>query len=244
MKYGRTAAALVAATALVAPAAPATAASHKTVVNGHVSGSLVAGALPVGAGITVIQYCPVGSDLDRAATRAARSEHDISEHDTRTLRVASREYWPAGLVTRYTVRRAMRAGAETMMFSFAVCKSYTRASATRFAARAKVDLRVWGPAPARVALTNVAFVGVSDDISSLEAGRLFRSSIAAAGVDSHPQSLRGAVQAAQQVIEDADVIVPGVGAAGMTDRKVARGQFVSMRNHYRFAANLTKVDQH
>ncbi len=239
MKYGRFACALVAASALVAPAVPAAAAPHKTVVSVHFSGSDVVGPLPAGAGITVIHYCPLGSDLDRAGTRAAGEYHD-----TEQLRVASREYWPAGLVARYRLRTRMNAFDSTDVFSAAVCKSYTAAGATRFAAKAKVDLRVWGPAPAKVPMDNIVAVAVADSVSSLAAGRLFRSSVRAAGVDSHPKGLHGGVEAVQELIEAEGFISQGVRVDGVTKREVAPGQFVSMRNHYRFTADLTKVDRY
>lgn len=231
MKTVRTlAAAATGCCALVAVAAPVAAAPARTLVGAHMSVSGVAGALPVGAGITVIQHCPVGSDLDRAATRAVGEFHDGR------LRVASRELWPAGAVVRYRVTRAVRADDPALVATAALCTVRVPAGARTAAGRALVDLRVWGPAPARVGLLNVAFVAVTDDLDS---ERTFRTSLRAAGVTEHRASLRGAVLAMQEVLEDEDGIA--VVAEGETRRTVARGSFVSMQNRYRYSADLTRV---
>ncbi len=235
MTCRRTAALLIAVAALVAPAAPASAHSARTVLNAHLSGSWVAGGLPAGAGITVIHHCPVGGDLDRAATRAFGEFHEDDQ-----VRVHSRAYWPAGAVTRYRVRKPLsEEGAELMTAAF--CTSRVAARATRFAAKAKVDVRVWGPAPADVVVANTTMVAVTDSMRGLRAGRQFRTALVAAGVDSHPAGVRGAMEAAQDafvVHDDTAVVV----AMGETDRRIGRGTFVSMRNNYRFIADLGKLE--
>ncbi len=222
------AAATAAGAALIAAAVPAAAASPKTLLNGHVSVAAVSGALPTGAGISVIQYCPKGSDLDKAETRAVGEQHDAR------LRVASTEYWPAGMVVRYRVAEPLRADDPALILTAALCKTRVAATATRLSAAAKVDLRIWGPAPAQVELVDSAVVAVTDD---LDADYVFRTSMQAAGVNSHHASLRGAVQAVQETIAGEDGL-DAVVAAGQTTRKVSRGKFVSMQNHYRFTADL------
>ncbi len=232
MKHVRTAAALVAAaSALLVNAAPATAAPARTVLNGHISMSTVDSRLPVGAGVTVIHHCPVGSDLDKAQTRA------VGEFHTDELRVTSREYWPAGVVTRYRVTKAIDPDEGAAALTAALCKSRVSAGATRFAAKAKVDMRVWGPAPRNVTMVNAALVVVTD---TLESAYAFRTSMRAAGVDSHPSSVRGAINAVQETIEEKDLGLSAVASYGTTDRRVARGDFVSMRNNYRFVAHLNE----
>ncbi len=228
MKCTRILAMVAAAGAVLVPAAgSAAAAPARTLLNGHISIGMVDGALPVGAGISVIHHCPKGSDLDEAETRAVGEFHDGR------LRVASREYWPAGMVVRYQVTKKMHADDEAMVATAALCKSRVAADATRFTAAAKVDLRVWGPAPREVGLTDVALVVVTDDLNS---DYIFRTSMRAAGVDSHPASLRSAVDAVQETLTEGDE--SAVIAVGRTNRKVGRGEFVSMRNNYRFTARL------
>jgi len=233
MSTKRTLAALTAAGAVALVGAPgvgpAAAAAPRTLLNGHVSVAAVSGALPVGAGISVIQYCPKGSDLDRAETRAAGEVHDAR------LSVKNKEYWPAGMVVRYRVAKKLTGKEPALVLTAALCKSRVAASATTLTAKAKVDLRVWGPAPSSVELMDAAVVVVTDD---LNADYMFRTSMRAAGVNSHPVALRGAVQAVQESVRegDADAVV----AAGLTNRRVARGTFVSMVNNYRFTAHLDR----
>ena len=232
MTSKRTFAALTAgAVALVgvAAAGPATAAPARTLLNGHVSISAVGGALPVGAGVSLIQRCPKGSALDRAETRAVGDFHDDR------LKVASKEYWPAGMVVRYRVRKKLTGQDPAMVLSAALCKTRVASTATTLQAAAKTELRVWGPAPAHVELLNAAVVVVTDD---LDADYMFRTSMRAAGVNSHPAGLRGAVEAVQETLQDGDD--SAVVAAGRTNRRVARGKFVSMVNNYRFTAHLDR----
>ena len=219
------AAALVTAAGVV----PAAAAAPRTLLNGHVSIAVVDGALPVGAGVTVIQHCPKGSDLDRGETRAVGEIHD------HRLKVASKEFWPAGMVVRYRVAKKLTGQDPAMVLTAALCNTRVAATATTLAAQAKVDLRVWGPAPAHVELLNAAVVVVTDD---LDADYLFRTSMRAAGVDSHPAGLRGAVQAVQETVQEKDMTA--VVAAGRTNRRVSRGKFISMVNNYRYTARLDR----
>jgi hypothetical protein len=211
---------------LVAGAAPASAAPTRTVIGIHVSVSEVGGALHRGARLSHIQTCPRGTDLDVRSTRILGEAHD------RRLQVVSREYWPAGIVTRYRVRSSFskRSG---LLGSAVVCRSKVAPGTSTVSGRAKSDLRVWGPAPARVVLVNSVVVAVTDNLLSTYS---YRDSLHAAGIDAHPTSLRGAVVAVQRLFSDpmGEVLV----AVGETKRKVARGQFASMRNNYRYVAHL------
>ena len=230
-KYTFAALTAAGAVALVGAAgvAPAAAAPARTLLNGHVSVAAVDGALPVGAGVSVIQHCPKGSDLDRAETRAVGGVHDDR------LKVASREYWPAGTVTRYRVVKKLDGQEPAMVLTAALCRTRVASTATTLQATAKTDLRVWGPAPANVELLNAAVVVVTDD---LDVDYVFRTSMRAAGVNEHPAGIRGAVEAVQESVEDGDV--SAVVAAGRTNRRVARGTFISMVNNYRFTAQLDR----
>lgn len=221
----------VGAAALVTAAgvAPAAAAAPRTLLDGHVSISSVGGALPVGAGISVVQRCPKGSDLDRRETRAVGDLHDDR------LRVASKEFWPAGMAVRYRVTQKLTGQDPAMVLTAALCKTRAAATATTLTAKAQVDLRVWGPAPAHLELLNAAVVVVTDD---LDADGMFRTSMRAAGVDSHPSGLRGAVQAVQETVQEEDI--SAVVAAGRTNRQVSRGTFLSMVNRYTFTAQLDR----
>ncbi len=233
MKRARLAAgAVIAATGLLVTAAPASGAPPRLLLNAHIGVSSVAGPVPVGAGVTVIHYCPAGSHLDKADTRAVGEFH--GDH----LRVSSTEYWPAGLVVRYRVTKRLSTARPAFVATAAVCASPVTAGAARFGALARVDLRVWGPAAARVELVNATVVAATDDP---DANYLLRTSMRAAGVNSDTASVRGAVKAVQERFSEAGV--DGVVAMGMMDRSVRRGQFVSMRNNYRFVANLEdKID--
>jgi hypothetical protein len=236
MRAVRTAAVLAAATgcalAGAGTAAPASAAGAQTLLNMHVSVSSVGGALPKGAGISVIQHCPKGSDLDRTQTRAVGEFHD------ERLRVRSTELWPAGTVVRYRVAERLSADEPAFALTAAVCRTRVAAGAQSLRVKAKVDLRVWGPAPADVEMVSIPFAVVTDD---LDAASGFRSSLEAAGVDEHPEALQDAVDAVQESFSDeGDSFVI---ATGTTRRKVARGEFVSLRNHYRVTADLTQREE-
>jgi len=214
-------------TLLVAGITPAQAAATRTVVGVHVSVAAVGGALNAGTRMSVIQTCPRGSDLDKAATRRLGEAHDAR------LRVANKEYWPAGMVTRYQVRQRLSAARPALVATSVVCRSKVAATATTASGRAKADVRVWGPAPARIVLADAVVVAVTDDLA---AGYMFRTSLRAAGVDRHPASMRRTVAAVQRVFTDADGDV--VVAVGETQRRVTSGRFASMRNNYRYVADL------
>jgi hypothetical protein len=215
-------------TASVGVAAPGEAAAGRTVTSAHVSLSAVVGALPAGAGITVVQTCPRGSDLDRRATRAAGEVHDPH------LRRASREYWPAGVATRYRVRTSLRGTADLALTAgVVVCRIHVGAHARVVTGRASTDLRVWGPAPAKVDLLDVTVMATTDPAHP---DRLLRTAVRGTGVGSSRGSLRHAVSAVQETF-DAQV-VGGVVALGTTRRAVPRGRFASMENRYRFRVVL------
>jgi hypothetical protein len=215
----------VAAVFLSTATGTAGAAGTRPVVAAHLSVAAVAGALKAGSGISVIQVCPRGTRLARAATRT------VGEFHAGPVRVASRELWPRGMVVRYRVTRTGRDGA--LLLTGAVCRSRVGADQTRLRGRAKVDLRVWGPTPRRVELLDAAIVAVADN---LRASQVYRTSMRAAGVDESHASVRGTVRAVQQEIRDRDGDI--ILAAGRTHRSVARGSFVSMQNHYRYTAFL------
>lgn len=219
----RAVAALGTAAALVAAGAVGAQASTKApkVETVHVAITAVSGALPAGAGITVVQSCPRGTDLDRSFAGV--------EAHAGVLRRTSRELWPAGVATRYTVRSTMGADDVALVATAAVCVHRTRHGAHVVRGLASVDTRVWGPAPADVDLASVAVVAGVD----LANGRMLRTSVRAAGVGSSRGSLKAAVAGVQEALTD-DADVQGVAAAGVTTRSVPRGRFASLLSSYRF----------
>lgn len=209
-------------------ATPGQAATGRTVTTVHASVSAVVGALPAGAGITVIQTCPKGSDLDRRATRSIGEAHDPH------LRLTSREYWPAGVATRYRVRTSLRATEDlALAVGLVVCRVHVGAHAERVTGRAATDLRVWGPAPTRVDLLDVTVMATAD---TARPERLLRTAVRGTGVGSSRGSLRHAVTAVQDTFDAQDS--GGVVAVGSTRRAVPRGRFASMENRYRFRITL------
>lgn len=214
--------------ASVAVAEPGQAAAGRTVTSVHASVSAVIGALPAGAGITVIQTCPKGSDLDRRATRAVGELHDPH------LRLASREYWPAGVATRYRVRTRLDATEDlALTVGIVVCRIHVGSHARVVTGRASTDLRVWGPAPTKVDLIDVTVMATTD---TAHPDRLLRTAVRGTGVGSSRGSLKHAVSAVQETF-DAQV-AGGVVALGTTRRAVPRGRFASMENRYRFRVVL------
>lgn len=177
----RTALAVTATLSVVlgVPAAPAGAAAVPPgpLTSGHVSVSAVSGSLPVGATVSVVQLCPAGSALDRAATREAGLEAD-QELDGR-VRLASREFWRAGTVSRYRVTRAVAAASAVPLLNAALCTSPAVGGATTVSGRAATDLRVWGPAPSRLEVVNATIAVVTDDP---DADEVFATVMAAGGV--------------------------------------------------------------
>jgi hypothetical protein len=235
MKLGTPLVLATACATVLSVAGPAAAAgpAPRTLVSGHVSISAVQGGLPVGATISVLQYCPAGSRLDKAATRTTEAQVDtlLDRH----VRLASREFWPAGTVSRYRVVRRVPAGGAVPLLNAALCVSTAPAGAKTVSGRAATDLRVWGPAASRLGLVNATVAVVTDDP---DADHVFATAMAAAGVASSQGSLRGAVRAVQEVTQEEGL--SAVAAVGTTSRRVTRGRFVSMRNTYSYVSDLTR----
>ena len=209
----------------VATASPSLAATGRTVTSAHVSLSAVSGSLPAGAGITVIQTCPKGAALDRNVTRAVGEFHDPR------LKVASREYWVAGVVTRYRVAKALNEpGDLTLAAGIMACRIPVGRNVRTKTGTATTDLRIWGPAPSHVVLMNATVMGVIDQ---KHPERLLRTTVKGSGVGSSRGSLRHAVKAVQ-VSLNSQLGIGGVVAIGSTTRSVPRGKFASMENRYRF----------
>jgi hypothetical protein len=235
-----TKAVLVVATACVAASSAAgtasaatTSAASRTLYTGHISVSAVSGALQVGATVSVLQYCTPGSALAVTPTRQAEAEADsaLDPH----VKLASREFWPAGTVSRYRVVKPLTAGSPLPLLNAALCTSTVPSTATTAAGRGATDLRVWGPAPAKLALVNATVVASTDDPDADDA---FATVMTAAGVASSQGSLAGAVKAVQQATQKQGLGT--VAAVGLTQRQVAPGRFASMRNAYRYVSDLTK----
>ena len=223
-----------AATALaVAVPAQAGAAATRPLVSGQVSVSAVSGALPVAAVISVVQSCPAGSKLDRAATRSTVLEAD-KELDP-SLRWASREYWVAGTVSRYRVVRKTTARTPVALLGAVLCTSSVPTTAKTVTGRASTDLRVWGPAPSDLLLANGTAAVVTDDP---EAEQVFATAMRAGGVASSKGSLTNALTAVQEVTQEEGI--GAVAAVGETSRRVRRGSFVSMLNSYSYVSDLGK----
>ena len=232
----RTALALTATgTALVTALAPSAGAAGPTrpVVSGHVSASSVTGGLPVGATLSVLQFCPPGTALDRATTATAARAVDgtLDRH----VRLASRELWPTGTVSRYRVTRAVPARSEVPLLNAAVCTGRAPAGATTVRGSAVTDLRVWGPAPSDLTVVNGTIAVVTDEV---DAEDTFVTVMRAGGVASSRGSLRGAVTAVQTAITESGL--SAIVAVGQTSRRIPRGSFVSMENSYRYVADLTR----
>jgi hypothetical protein len=211
--------------------APAGAAATRPIVSGHVSLSTVAGALPVGATLSVVEECPRGSRLDRTWTRRAMTGAELDPH----VRLAGREYWVAGTVSRYRVVRATTADTPVALADAVICTGSAPARATTVRGRASSDLRVWGPAPSDLLLVNGTAAVVTDDV---EARHYFATVVRAGGVASSRGSLAGALTAVQEVVQQGDV--GAVAAVGQTSRRVPRGSFVSMRNSYGYVSDLRR----
>lgn len=221
--------------AVLAVAGPADAAvAQRPVLGAALSVSAVAGALPRGADISVISTCAAGTALDRTATRAAEQEIDADGLDPH-LRLTSREFWPAGTVSRYLVTSPTAADDVIPVGNAALCRGTVAASARTVSGRASTDLRVWGPAPATLHLVNATVELVGDP----DAEDVYATVMTAAGVLSSTGSVRGALQAAQAVRSQDGVSV--VAAVAETTKRVRRGHFVSMDNTYRYTADLTRT---
>lgn len=200
---------------------------------GHISVSAVQGSLPVGATVSVLQFCSTGGTLAVAATREAENEADAALD--RHVRLASREFWPAGTVSRYRVTTPVTAGTPLPLVNAALCTSTSSSVATTVTGQAATDLRVWGPAPAQLKLLNVTVALSTDD---LDADYAFATVMKAGGVASSQGSLTHAVEAVQKATQ-----TQGLGSVvtvGQTQRRVAQGRFISMKNGYSYVSDLTK----
>lgn len=220
--------------AVAAAAVPATAATPtRHLLSGHLSISAVGGALPVGATVSVLQFCPAGSTLDRASTRRAEAEGD-ADLDPR-VKVDSREFWTTGTVSRYRVISKFAARDGVVVLNAALCGSNVPATTKSVVGRAATDLRIWGPAPSRLQLRNVTVAMVSDNIN---ANYTFATLMRAGGVASSRGSLVGALQAVQRASQDGGLSL--VAARGETQRSVRFGRFISMKNTYTYTSDLTR----
>lgn len=227
MTIRRTLALLVASgAALVSTAVPANAVATRDIQTGHVSVS-AAGGLPVGATMSVVQHCPTGSTLDRAGTRALAPQADPQ------LRLASRELWVRGSVSRFRVVRATTAAAPTGAITTIVCRSPIDVAAKSLTGDGSTDLRAWGPAPALVSLINgtISVAGTEDS------DKIFRTAMQAAGLDQHESSVADSAVARQRVFTRAGL--DSVLMAGQTTKRLRPGQFASVRNRYTFSSDLT-----
>lgn len=224
----------VAGAAVLAVAGPAGAATTpaRVVLTGSVSVSAVRGALPVGADLSVVQTCPQGSVLDRTQTAAA--EHAMDAATDPHLRLASRELWVAGIVSRYSVRTATTATTVLPLVDAVLCSTPVAPAATTVSGTASTDLRVWGPAPAGVQLVNATVTLVTDTAA---ADYVYATVMRAAGAGASRGSLPGAVHAVQATAQKAGI--GAVSATGRSSARVRRGQFVSIYNSYRYTSDLT-----
>ncbi len=225
-------AAVTAGLGVVAPPAGA-ATPARTLTSGHISISAVSGSLPVGATVSVLQFCPAGSSLDKAATRTAEQQADLTLDPH--VRLASREFWPAGTVSRYRVIRPVAADSAVPLVNAALCTSTAPAGATTVSGRAATDLRVWGPAPSRLQIFNATVAVTTYDP---DADHVFATVMKAGGVASSKGSLRGAVAAVQKASSEGGL--SAVAAVGQTSRRVPRGSFISMKNSYSYVSDLTR----
>jgi len=220
--------------AVAAAAAPADAATPtRRLLSGHFSLSGVQGALPAGATVSVLQFCPRGSTLDRAATSRVEREGDadLDSH----LRLASRELWPTGTVSRYRVTSKPAAGDGVVILNAALCASTVSARTRTVTGRAATDLRVWGPAPSKLHVLNATVALVSDN---LEADYSYATVMKAGGVASSRGSLTSALRAVQAASQDSGL--SQVTAEGETQRSLRHGRFISMRNSYTYTSDLNR----
>jgi hypothetical protein len=211
----------------------------RPVVTEHVSFTGFDARMPAGATISVIQRCPAGSRLDKAANRGFARQAD--QNAGPTVRLVSRELWPAGLVSRY---RVLRRGAVPFEDSFglvnaAQCVGSVPNGARTLSGRGSTEVRVWGPATAGAALFSNTLVSVTDRSrpGPQEPDQPYLTTVRAAGIGATRGSLPGGIRAVRSVVDDVSSVV---GLTGTLRRAVARGRFASMRNDYAFTADLTK----
>ena len=208
----------------------------KKIVSTHLSASGFDQRMPRGAVVSVVQTCPAGELLDKAQTRARNRELDRQNTAEPNVRLASRELWVAGLVTRFRVVRA--GGVPTKdgfgLATFAICTRRVPANAKTVTQRASTDVRVWGPAPSGVRLYSFTGVFVSD--GSVFRGRQpFVSTVRATGVTPSCGALHGGVRAKIRRLEGGLFLVQG-----RTRRSIPRGHFSSMRSTYTVTTDLTR----
>ena len=221
---------------------PVAAADVRPVVSSHFSFTGFDAGLRAGAVVSVVQRCPAGSRLDRAATRAyaARSDAELQP----SVRRVSRELWPAGMVSRYRVLQAAVVPRDDGfgLVNAAVCSGSRPVRATSVTGRASTEVRVWGPAAAGARLFSVTLAAVSDRPFPPDGGAgaelPYRTAVRALGVSTSRGALAGGVRATQEVDDD-----DGSGSVmtrGTTRRAVPAGRFVSVRSSYAYTADLTR----
>ncbi len=228
--------------ALSAVPLPATAAEVRPVVTSHISFTGFDARVQAGAVVSVLQRCPAGSRLDRAATEAAAAPGDPELQST--VRRTSRELWPTGMVTRYRVLRAAAVPRDDGfgLVNTAVCTGTRPTRATSLRGRASTDVRVWGPAASGARVFSVTLVAVSDrpfrDDAGPGAELPYRTAVRGTGASASPGALGGGVLARQEAMDD-----DGSGSVmttATTRRAVPAGRFVSVRSAYSFTADLTR----
>jgi hypothetical protein len=226
----------------VAAPLPASAAEVRPVVTSHVSFTGFDATVRPGAVVSVLQRCPTGSRLDRAATRASATRFDGELQPT--VRRVSRELWATGMVTRYRVLEAAAVPRDDGfgLVNAAVCTGTRAAQATSVTGRASTEVRLWGPTGSGSRLSSFTLAAVTDRPVPAEgaagADLPYRTAVRALGVTASRGALAGGVRATQQVNDDDGS--GSVGATGTTRRAVPAGRFVSMRSSYAFTADLTR----
>ena len=221
---------------------PAAAAEVRPVVSSHISFTGFDAAVRAGAVVSVLQRCPAGSRLDRAATRAyaARTDAELQP----TVRRVSRELWPSGMVTRFRVLQAAEVPRDDGfgLVNAAVCTGSRPVRATSVTGRASTEVRVWGPAAAGARLFSVTLAAVTDRPFAPDGGAQaelpYRTAVRALGVSASRGALDGAVRTTQEASDD-----DGSGSVmtrGTTRRAVPAGRVLSVRSTYAYTADLTR----
>ena len=228
--------------AVVCVPLPAAAAEVRPVVSTHVSFTGFDARVRAGAVVSVLQRCPAGSRLDRAATRASAARFDAELQPT--VRRASRELWPTGMVTRYRVLQAAQVPRDDGfgLVNAAVCTGTRPVRATSVTGRASTEVRVWGPAASGARLFTFTLAAVTDRPSASRGGAgaelPYRTAVRALGVSASRGALAGAVRATQEVPDDDGS--GSVATTATTRRAVPAGRFASVRSSYAFTADLTR----
>ncbi len=224
---------------VLAPTVPASAVGpSQALVTTHLSFTGFDANVPAGATISVIQRCPEGSLLDKAATGERYPDLDSQLRGEPNVRLSSRELWVAGVVSRYRVVR--RGGVPTEdgfgVANIAVCTARVAAAATTLTGRASTDVRVWNRAPVGVRL--YSFTGVSVQDAGRPDELPYLTAVTAAGVAPSKGALQSGVRAVQEVQNESSLGL--VNVTGTTLRPVAPGRFVSMQSAYSFTTDLTR----